>query len=77
MCKEKIGDMHSALDIMHKAVFMLPKNFSLKYNLMMLYYRGNDKNHAQQIACEILSTPCRRYNESIRFIRNEAATMLE
>lgn len=77
MCKEKIGDMHSALDIMHKAVFMLPKNFSLKYNLMMLYYRGNDKNHAQQIACEILSTPCRSDNESIRFIRNEAATMLE
>lgn len=77
MCKEKIGDMCSALDIMHKAVFMLPKNFSLKYSLMMMYYRCNDKYHAQQIANEILSTPYRRDNESIHFIRNEATTMLE
>lgn len=77
MCKEKIGDTFSALDIMHKAVFMLPKNFSLKYCLMMMYYRNNDKYHAQQIANEILSTPSSRNNESINFIRKEAATILQ
>lgn len=77
MCKEKLGDRQSALKIMREAVYMLPNNFSLKYSLMMMYNRYDDKHHAKQIAKEIITTPVRRDNESIHFIRNEAAAMLE
>lgn len=77
MCKEKMGNTTSALEIMHDAVCMLPKNFSLKYHLMIMYDRANDKYHARQIAYEIVSTPEKICNESIHFIKDEAAVKLK
>ncbi len=75
-CKENIGDTASALKIMKTAVCMLPRNLSLKYHLMMMYDSVNDKDHARQIAHEIVSTPEKTHHESILFIKDQAAKKL-
>lgn len=77
MCKEHIGEMSSALEIMKVTVCMLPRNFSLKYHLMMMYGRMNDKLHERQIANEIVTTPEKFHNETIHFIKEEAEKLLD
>lgn len=76
VCKEKLGDKVSALQIMNTAVCMLPRNFSLKYHLMLMYSRMNDMYHARLIAQEIATTPEKIHNETVHFIKEEAEKML-
>ena len=76
ICKEKIGEKSSALEIMQTAVCMLPRNFSLKYHLMMMYGRMNDRQHEKLIANEIVTTPEKFHNENIHFIKEEAERVL-
>ena len=77
ICKEHIGDISSALEILKTAVCMLPRNLSLKYHLMVMYDRIHDNYHARQIAYEIVSTPEKTHNESILFIKDQAAKKLK
>lgn len=77
ICKENIGEMTSALEIMKTAVFMLPRNLSLKYHLMIMYDRMHDNYHARQMAYEIVTTPEKTHNESILFIKDQAAKKLK
>lgn len=76
MCKEKIGEKSSALEIMKTAVCMLPRNFSQKYHLMMMYGRMNDRQHERLIANDIVTTPEKFHNETIHFIKEEAERIL-
>lgn len=55
---------------------MLPKNFSLKYHLMMMYDRLGYKSQARIIAGEIISTPEKIHNENVHFIKTEAENYL-
>lgn len=77
ICKERIGDNESALKILRTAVFMLPKNFSLKYHLMMMYDRSGNRRQAKSIANEIILTPEKMHNENIHFIKTEAENYLK
>lgn len=76
ICKEHIGDIPSALEILKTAVCMLPRNLSLKYHLMIMYDRIHDNYHARQMAYEIISTPEKIHNESIHFIKDQAMKKL-
>lgn len=77
MCKENIGDRLAALKIMQTVVCMLPRNFSAKYHLMMMYRRMNDYHHARLVAQKIVSTPEKIHNESVHFIKEEAERILK
>lgn len=77
ICKENIGDSEVALDIMKTAVCMLPRNFSLKYQFMVMYLRMNDTYHARLVAQEIVSTPEKIHNENVHFIKEEAEKILK
>ena len=76
ICKEHIGDYESAVKILKSAVFMLPKNFSLKYHLMMLYDRIGKRRQAKSIANEIISTQEKMHNDNVHFIKTEAEKYL-
>lgn len=76
ICKEHIGNHESAIEVLKTAVFMLPKNFSLKYHLMMMYDRLGYKSQARIIAGEIISTPEKIHNENVHFIKTEAENYL-
>lgn len=76
-CKERLGDKVHAIRLMKTAVCMLPGNFSLKYHLMMMYVRMDDKKHATEVACEILSSPVKRENGTVYFIKEEAEKILD
>lgn len=77
ICKEQVGDEDSALKMLTTAVFMLPKNFSLKYHLMLMYDRTGDRKQARSVAEEIVSTPGKMHNESVNFIKAEAENYLK
>ena len=55
---------------------MLPGNLSLKYLLMKLYIRTGNDTLSKTVAEEILSKRNGRNTESARFIRDEAARLL-
>lgn len=76
ICKENVGEKTSAVALMKTVVYMLPRNFSLKYYLMMMYCRQNDIAHAKEIAAEILNTPVKKESESMYFILHEAEHIL-
>lgn len=76
ICKEQVGDEDSALGMLTTAVFMLPKNFSLKYHLMLMYDRAGYKKQARSVAEEIISTQEKVHNESVHFIKTEAENYL-
>ena len=44
---------------------------------MVMYDRIHDNYHARQIAYEIVSTPEKTHNESILFIKDQAAKKLK
>lgn len=75
-CKENMGEKTSAIELMKTAVCMLPRNFSLKYHLMMMYCRMNDMAHAKEVAAEILDTPVKKESESMSFILHQAEHIL-
>ena len=77
ICKENIGDNDSAIKILKSAVFMLPKNFSLKYHLMMMYDRIGYKRDAILIANEIILTPEKKHSVNVHFIKTEAEKYLK
>ena len=76
ICKENMGEKTSAVALMKTAICMLPRNFSLKYYLMMMYCRMNDMTHAKEIAAEILDTPIKKESDSMSFILHEAEHIL-
>ena len=76
-CRERLGDKAHAIGLMKTAVCMLPGNFSLKYHLMMMYWRMNDRPHTREVAREILSTPVKRENGTVYFIKDEAEKILD
>lgn len=77
ICKERIGETTTAIHTLTTACNMLPANLSLKYNLMKMYCRTHDKKNARTTAVEILTTPIRKENETVLFIRNEAEQLLK
>lgn len=76
MCQESCGNVPAATGLLRTACNMLPGNLSLKYLLMKLYIRTGNDTLSKTVAEEILSKRNGRNTESARFIRDEAARLL-